>query len=62
MKLGTLLKQIPIHQSIILMEKGQQIAKGHSEYVDVVAFKDKTVGLITAKDNRMVINVYDRSK
>lgn len=60
MKLGTLLRQIPIRQGLTLVERGNVIATGHSEYVDVVAHKDKTVGLIEAEGNRIIINVYDR--
>lgn len=43
-----------------LVERGNVIATGHSECVDVVAHKDKTVGLIEAEGNRIIINVYDR--
>lgn len=60
MKLGTLLKQIPIRQGVTLVDHGKVIATGHSEYVDVVAHKDKTVGLIEADGNIIIINVYDR--
>lgn len=61
MKLANLLKQIPIHQGVTIMEYGIEIAKGHPEYIDVIAHKDKTVGLITADKGRIIINVYDRN-
>ena len=60
MKLGTLLKQIPIRQSVVLIDHGKVIATGHSECTDIIAHKDKTVGLIEAKDNMIVINIYNR--
>jgi len=60
MKLGNLLKHIPIHQSITLEENFKEIAKGHSQYIDIIAHKDKTVGLIYIQDNRIRISVYDR--
>lgn len=60
MKLGALLKQIPIYQEIILMEKNSEISKGHPGHDDINRYKDKTVGLISVDGNKLKINVYVR--
>ena len=60
MKLGALLKHIPVYQEVILMENLKEFARGKANHKDITQYDNKTVGLIIALDNQLIIKVYTR--
>lgn len=60
MKLGDLLRHVPDHQVITLVERGNvMILNECLKNASTEKYKHKTVGLIRSVDNTMMINVYD---
>ena len=60
MKLQNLLKQIPVRQDLMLVQNMQELACGNSACDKILSYGNMTVGLISAEDNKLIINVYER--